>query len=202
MRCGDCCQLKSADVDLKNGFITVRTSKTGKTAEIPLFEPLRVELESTPRKEKFVWPTAARLYATRRHCIEWRIRKVFDRTKIETQRSASDGRLQMASVKDFHSLRTTWITLALSAGIPMELVRRVTGHSTVSIVLDHYFRPGREEFRKAIEGAMSKMLTDGRGGAAEKPLGQQIREICARVKAKTWKQDVAQIDALAAKLPA
>ena len=53
--------------------------------------------------------------------------------------------------------------MALSAGVPMELVRRVTGHSTVEVVLKHYFRPGREAFRTALQMAMPKMLTGGAG---------------------------------------
>ncbi|VGO21848.1 Putative defective protein IntQ [Pontiella sulfatireligans] len=36
MRRGDCCQLKWESVDLDNDFISVKTSKTGETAEIPL----------------------------------------------------------------------------------------------------------------------------------------------------------------------
>ena len=68
---------------------------------------------------------------------------------------------QKSSLKDFHSLRTTWITMALSAGVPMELVRRVTGHSTVEVVLKHYFRLKREEFRRALESSLPKALTGG-----------------------------------------
>lgn len=55
-----------------------------------------------------------------------------------------------ASVRDFHSFRVTWITLALAAGVPLELVQRVTGHRTVAVVLKHYFRPGREDFRQVL----------------------------------------------------
>jgi hypothetical protein len=51
--------------------------------------------------------------------------------------------------------------MALTAGVPMELVRRVTGHSTVEIVLKHYFRPKREEFRHALEASLPKALTGG-----------------------------------------
>ncbi len=51
--------------------------------------------------------------------------------------------------------------MALTAGGPMELVRRVTGHSTVNVVLTHYFRPKREEFRHALESALPKALTGG-----------------------------------------
>ena len=69
--------------------------------------------------------------------------------------------LRRASVRDFHSLRVTWVTLALTAGVPLELVQRVTGHKTTDVVLKHYFRPGQEDFRQALEGAMPKLLTVG-----------------------------------------
>ncbi len=75
--------------------------------------------------------------------------------EVTTARGAGQRRV---SVRDFHSFRVTWITLALAAGVPMELVTRVTGHHTVDVVLKHYFRPGREDFRKAIENAMPGML--------------------------------------------
>lgn len=42
-------------------------------------------------------------------------------------------RLMRGSVRGWHSFRTTFITLALSAGMPIELVRRVTGHTTVDV---------------------------------------------------------------------
>lgn len=66
-----------------------------------------------------------------------------------------------ASVRDWHALRATWVTLALAAGVPVELVRRVTGHATVEIVLKHYFRPDREQFRAALTAAMPGILTGG-----------------------------------------
>jgi integrase len=64
-----------------------------------------------------------------------------------------------ASVRDFHSFRVTWVTLALTAGVPLELVQKVTGHKTTDIVLKHYFQPGREAFREALNAAMPKLLT-------------------------------------------
>ena len=70
--------------------------------------------------------------------------------------------LRRASIRDFHSFRVTWITLALAAGVPLELVQRVTGHRTAEVVMKHYFRPGREDFRAAILKAMPKMWRIGR----------------------------------------
>lgn len=44
------------------------------------------------------------------------------------------------------------------AGVPLELVQRVTGHRTVEVVLKHYFRPGREDFKQRILAAMPSLL--------------------------------------------
>jgi hypothetical protein len=139
----------------------VKTSKTGELAEIPLFPLLRAELEKLPRKSIYVFPDVAKMYKANLMGLTWRFKKAINDAKIEGAVIERDDAMQKASVKDFHSLRTTWITMALSAGVPMELVRRVTGHSTVDVVLKHYFRPGREAFKLALETAMPKMLTGG-----------------------------------------
>jgi hypothetical protein len=145
----------------------VKTSKTGELAEVPLFPLLRSALENLTRSGPYCFPEAAEMYKDNIHGISWRFQKALKAAGITDTLVERDDASQRASVKDFHSLRTTWITMALSAGVPMELVRRVTGHSTVDVVLKHYFRPGREAFRSALETAMPKMLTCGEAPAAE-----------------------------------
>jgi integrase len=81
------------------------------------------------------------------------------RVAARVTRVERDHGMLAASVRDWHALRATWVTLALSAGVPMELVRRVTGHATVEVVLKHYFRPDREQFRAALTGALPEVLT-------------------------------------------
>lgn len=83
-----------------------------------------------------------------------------------------------ASVRDWHALRSTWVTLALTAGVPMELVRRVTGHATVDVVLRHYFRPGREEFKKVLIGALPAVLT---GGEPTQTPAEEVQAIADRI---------------------
>ena len=112
--------------------------------------------------------------------------------------------LRRASVRDFHSFRVTWVTLALTAGVPLELVQKVTGHKTTDIVLKHYFQPGREAFRTALNKAMPALLTHGQKKPLDEELktvevgnqksevgnrDKQVREILERSTAKTWKQD-------------
>lgn len=76
--------------------------------------------------------------------------------------------LLRASIRDFHSFRTTWVTIALSGGIPFELVQKVTGHATASIVMKHYFKPHRTQLKQAIQRSMPNMLTAGAVTPAEK----------------------------------
>jgi len=87
------------------------------------------------------------------------------------------GGVRRASVRDFHSFRVTWVTLALTAGVPLELVQKVTGHKTTDIVLKHYFQPGREDFRQALHSAMPKLLTNGHNTPKE-----EMRELIATVR--------------------
>jgi integrase len=161
MRRGDCCRLKWESVDLEGGFVTVKTSKTGEVAEIPLFPLLRDELAHLPRTSKFVFPEAEEMCRTNNSGLTWRFQQALKAAKIENTAAPEKKTVRRSNLKDFHSFRTTWITMALSAGVPMELVRRVTGHSTVEVVLKHYFRPGKEAFKTALETAMPKMLTGG-----------------------------------------
>jgi len=104
-----------------------------------------------------------------------------------------------ASVRDWHALRATFVTLALAAGVPVELVRRVTGHATVDVVLKHYFRPDREQFRTALTTAMPGILTGGKR-ARLKP-AEELAEIAGKVAAGTaTEKQKARLRTLAAKV--
>jgi len=295
MRRGDCALLKWSSVDMKQGFLTVKTSKTGDTVEIPIMPLLRDELSRLhdgKGKGEHVFPEAARLYKDRPDVLDSRLKRillaagfveedpdeeedeedekkkplpslppeelrekamtVIDSAAIPAARrerfkavflgytsgktvaqvaaevgissgmvsiclnklesllkvavvrrkgppvptvvrgtlysNGSGQRMKRGSLRGWHSFRTTFITLALSAGLPMELVRRVTGHTTVDVVLKHYFRPGREDFKRALQAAMPKMLTNG-----EKTPKEQVLEILDGITAKTWKKDVERV---------
>ena len=86
----------------------------------------------------------------------------------------------------------------LTAGVSLELVQKVTWHKTTDIVLQHYFQPGREEFRQALNAAMPKLLANGREEdrghrTGKKSPKDQIREIAQGMKGKTWKRDKARL---------
>lgn len=64
-----------------------------------------------------------------------------------------------ASLYDFHALRTTFVTIAISNGFSIDKLRALTGHSTVEIVLKHYFKPKGTDFSSELEKAMPESLT-------------------------------------------
>lgn len=95
-----------------------------------------------------------------------------------------------------------------AAGVRLELAQRVTGHETTDVVLKHYFRPGQEDFRQALEGAMPKLLTMGNGGQklkaetlkaeivvgpAEKTAKREMRNMLGKVKPKKLQEELLKI---------
>ena len=108
------------------------------------------------------------------------------------------GRARRASVADWHSLRTTWVTLALSAGVPVELCRLVTGHQTVNVVMKHYFKPQAEHLRAVLGDKLPDVLT-GRNGAGVKQIGAAgagtVADLAAQLRglSKTERRQLAKL---------
>ncbi len=280
MRIGDVCNLKWQSVDLRAGVVAVKTSKTGKGVEIPIFEPLRKEFEAAladKGESPYVWPDAARMYKANRYGITYRGKSLFARAfagNVQTGQEAAalmperadltevfpearkavqssfegakrdrildtlkryargqsyrdieaetgrqrgqvsedlhdaervsgltlrrgltgrkgttlksgrdiktliaatrqkrwegktrpqDEKRLSASLLGWHALRGTWATLALSAGIPVETVKLVTGHGTANTVLKFYYNPQREHLRAVLGDKLPDVLTGRKG---------------------------------------
>lgn len=301
LRRGDLCRLHWRDVDLKGGFVSVKTNKTGERIEFPIL-PMLYDVLAASRKKSdgkpnsFVFPEAAKAYVDNPQSLDKRLKKVlalagfreetddednpplpvlpkaeleakamavinkFPTAKARTKakeifsrymkghtipdiahtmkvskglvstrlneiqdkvgavvirreqvgaiafrgvtlaptNKESSPRLKRGSLRGWHSFRTSFITQALSAGIPMELVRRVTGHSTVDVVLKHYFKPGREQFRMALAGAMPDFLT---GEKTIHEPADELLEMAKKIQSGiASKEDVIQFKELVAKM--
>lgn len=198
MRKGDCCLLNWEAVDLVNRFITVKTSKTGDMVSIPLFPMLRdILTKMGARKTGHIFSAQAEMYKDNPDGITYRVRQVFRKAGFFDEEEPSESMphrgpvhqdrprgVRRASVRDFHSFRVTWVTLALSAGVPLELVKKVTGHRTAHVVMKHYFQPGREEFRRTLAAKLPALL----GGTAEqKPIEPEaLKAKLQSMTAETW----------------
>lgn len=201
MRRGDCCTLPKSAIDLPNRFIKVKTSKTGELVQIPIFPLLLEVLEKLePSDSPFAFPQQEMMYQLNPDNITQRVRKVlraagfFNPEEAETEEEKATSRgeihqprkngLRKASVRDFHSFRVTWVTLALNAGVPLEIVQKVTGHRTAGIVMKHYFQPGREDFRRTLAGKLPALIA---GAPEKRPLNtDELRVSLMAMKSKSW----------------
>lgn len=176
MRRGDCCLLEKSSVDLDADFLRVKTAKTGEWVEIPIFPMLRQVLLNAEANDScpYMFPQQAAQYLKNPDRITEMAGRVLRKAGFtDSGEMPANGRdqprgprhsprqvgVRRASLRDFHSFRVTWVTLALVAGVPIEVVKRVTGHRTVEVVVKHYFRPGREEMRQSLNSRMPAVLT-------------------------------------------
>jgi integrase len=281
MRKGDCCRLRWKDIDLHSGFITVKTSKTGRTVDIPIADLLRNEIgKQSGNGSKYVFPELAKQYEADDSFLSKRFKRVLAaagfhdgkvppaelapfnpkelakkaeayfraiptdqkrekaRAMFETYATGtplcqsaeavgiskatgsaylneieqetgiafirgkrrekpklapSRGKVSLeretgvrrASVRDFHALRTTWITLALMQGMPLELVQTVTGHATAEIIMQHYFKPQREQLKAAMQKSLPGLLTSK---ADPFTPAERAAEVLRGINAMNWRK--------------
>lgn len=150
----------------------MKENKSGARVEIPILPELAAVLKKARASggesaDEYVWPALAKDYGRYRQHISALIGIVFMRARIERQTDRPDGK-RRANVAGCHALRTTWITRALSADVPTELVRRVSGHSGVEVVLKQTFQPSRAEMQDAILKAFNPPPTKKMGKAKRK----------------------------------
>ena len=112
-------------------------------------------------------------------------------------RNPTSSRIRSASKYDFHSLRTSFVTLALFGDRPMTLdqVKAITGHKTVELILKHYAKPGAQQMKKSLEGALPLALTGGGAEPRQITQGDPIAELAAQFR-KLTKADKMRLSAM------
>jgi len=71
-----------------------------------------------------------------------------------------------ASVYGWHSLRHTFVVLALDAGVPVEKVRQIVGHGEAETTIDNYYNPTKAHEAERVRRQMCGTVLDG-GKAVE-----------------------------------
>lgn len=65
-----------------------------------------------------------------------------------------------ASLFGWHSLRASFVVTALNAGVPIEMVRRIVGHSTTRMT-EEYFNPTKSIIAEVMKRKMSNSVITG-----------------------------------------
>ena len=149
LRLGDCCTLKWKDVDFERRairLVPMKTKRYGRSVTIPMHPALYADLDARRRfalpdgsSDGYVCPELANRYKNRHFD---KITAAFKAAGIST---SENGR----SVVSFHSLRHTFVSMSVSSGIPLDVVRQITGHSSLKMA-EHYSHATTEALAKAV----------------------------------------------------
>ena len=82
---------------------------------------------------------------------------------IEKTRQERGIGKRAASIYGWHSLRHTFVILALQAGVPVEDVRRIVGHGEAETTLENYYNPEAKHAAENLRKRMQGSVLDGKG---------------------------------------
>ena len=183
MRRSDCANLQWRVVDLEKGEMSPVADKNGELLFIPILAPLRACLERLPRKGAYCFPAAAAMLSENPDGLTWRLMKILIKAGISPPKEGVDlgKRLKKPSLDKFHALKTSFVTLALNAGISMEIVRKVVGNTVVEVVRKHYFRPSKDDIKAEFQAKFPEFLSP----RAESDPAALIQSAIASVRAMT-----------------
>ena len=169
LRLGDACRLKW-EAFKADGTVEVKTAKTGAVVRLPaaaLLSELRnvtgghktdIENAKTPIKaggdnvrSGYVMPELAAAYGRDSSAVSKRVTDLFTRAGLAT-REKRKGWLQSRPTASFHSLRHTFVTRCVEAGVPVAVVRELVGH-TRETMTERYMHISAE----AMEAALSAL---------------------------------------------
>ena len=129
LRLKDVVMLKRSQVT-SDGYLDLipeKTSRNQKHVRIPVNSQLRDELQSVSSIGTYFFPEQVRLYNLDRSKITNQFRGILEKTNL------------YAPGYGFHSLRHTFVTEALGAGIDIKQVQAAVGHEAVEITEGTYY---------------------------------------------------------------
>ena len=146
LRVGDCATLKWESVDFERRVLRatpIKTKRHGVTVTIPMHPALFADLDKRRKSigpdSEYVLPECAEDYLATNKC----------RAAVNVFARAGLG-----SGVSFHSLRHTFVSAAASAGVPLDVVRHIVGHTSAKMT-DHYAHLSDEALSKAVNALPS-----------------------------------------------
>ena len=148
LRISDCAMLKWNDIDFNRKTMKVMPIKTKKhmasPIEIPIHPTLMKMLEDTPHESEYV--SKANAVAYNGGHLSGKVVLLFKKCGFETSKKVN-GKTQL--ICGFHSLRHTFVSMAINNGMSPLLVSRIVGHSAVNMTAS-YFHENSEKMTEGI----------------------------------------------------
>lgn len=148
LRLGDAAHVTWEQVDAANGVIRLRPHKTvyssGTWVRLPLHRVL-AEALGQPKRDGYILPEMA-------SWPQWKLSNAVQ-AHFEVcglgESVKTEGYKRRTAVVGFHSLRSTFVSMMVEAGVPLAIVRALVGHVDEEITL-RYYRMEEERARAEI----------------------------------------------------
>jgi len=207
MRLGDCVTLDwRSNVHLDHNRLIRKTGKTGAVVSLPLHPELRAVLEEVPERARrgAVCPELAATYAKDPAAVSKLVQRHFEAAELKTQEERDglkparqrgkdeDGKkvpkpdgvkARCVSLRGFHSLRHSFVTLCAQAGVPIGQIREWVGHASPKIteIYQHWSHNDEQDRTltlalPAMNGSTPKPEPE-RGRLAERALTAPIEKV-------------------------
>jgi integrase len=132
MSIGDATRLIWKSISLKNSTLIHERAKTGERVEITLKGNLKdyfVQLTKTPHAGNLVFPTLAKTHISRLGKIFSQLmKKAGIERPVIAEKTGNKGRIRYGL--GFHSLRHNFVYELTKAGVPMDIRKKMAGHSS------------------------------------------------------------------------
>lgn len=160
MRRENCVRLRWSDVNLEAGTLNLEALKTKERLLIPILAPLREVLERFPHASDYCFPDSIKMFEDNPDGLNWRLKKLVKELEFTVSEAQPKGqRLRKPSSIGFHRFKTTFVSLALDAGVPVEMLRKIVGNVAVQTMLKHYYHPDKDAIREALENRLPEFFT-------------------------------------------
>lgn len=148
LRLSDCALLKWSDIDFDHKLLKVIPIKTKKhmdaPLEIPIHPTLLKALHEAANDGEYVSDENASAYKSGK--LSGQVVDLFKSCGIETSKKVNGKTKLMCG---FHSLRHTFVSMAVNSGMSPLLVQRIVGHSAVSMT-EHYYHDNMDKMTEGI----------------------------------------------------
>ncbi len=140
--------------------MSVLAQKTKRSRRMPIQIPMHKDLYAmlslipVENRHGYVVPECASAYD--RHSINHRLKMIFERCGIETNKVGENGK--KSCLVGFHSLRSGFVTLAAEAGIPFPVIQEIVGHASTKMT-EHYFRTKKQNLEDCVNVLPSVLQT-------------------------------------------
>jgi len=164
--------------------------KTGASVVIPLLPQLAELLQARKKNAtgELVFPEWARDYNRDSSIVTKQIQAVFSKANLEPREKRAKYKRSVA-VYGAHSLRHYFVTEAMAAGWPIDLIRKITGHTSEAMA-QHYQHIDAGLIARLAGQLENKKLTQPRAQTdlsadTVDSIRVKIREIATRLTSKT-----------------